>query len=88
VVLSVLGTGGAATTIAVTDGTKTIQRSGVTLPWSVTLTDHPSAAALTAESEDGSSAAEITCQIVAPGKGPVTNTSTGSNAVVGCSVKP
>jgi len=59
-------------------------QTSATLPYSVEITDDPSEVFVAATTAAPGQSQSITCEIDAPGRPPVTNTSTGPAASVSC----
>jgi hypothetical protein len=87
IVMTITGTG-PATDITIVDGSLDTQHNGVSLPYRITLTDHPVLAGISAQTGGGDVFATISCEIQEPGRAPVSYTSTGPYAVVDCTGSP
>ena len=80
--VKVTGTPLTADSVTIVDDGQESHRTGVALPFVVTLPDNPSMLQVTAEA-GSQSTASITCEIDQPGKA-VSDSSSGANAVATC----
>jgi hypothetical protein len=83
VVMTVTGSG-TALTVTVLDQGRETQHKNVPLPYTTTLTDHPSLAGIGAQSSNGAKKTTVSCSIKASGQTMTTRRSRGPFAMVDC----
>ena len=85
ITLRVTGTGSRANSITFLINGQETQHTDVALPWSTAIPyDNQQILGVTAQTDDSSATASISCSITITGEKPITNTSTGPYSVVDC----
>ena len=84
VVMTITGSG-TALTVTILDQGRESQHKNVPLPYTTTLTDHPSLAGIGAQSSNGAKKTTVSCSIKAAGQTMTTHRSRGPFAMVDCS---
>jgi hypothetical protein len=82
--ISVTGDESAPTSVTIDDGTHETQETGV-LPYSTTISGRPFVVSVTAQTQDSSASATVSCEIDETGHAPVVSSSSGAFTVVSCS---